>query len=924
MQGSLRDLAWQRLGRTDLVVTTAASFNGRLGAAMTVAAPDTIGSTASLIVVTGTVSHAASGRTATSVRIYGVDETFWAFHGVSPVALAGGEAAASHRLASDLGAADGDLLTVHARGPSEIPLVTLPGPRDAPPARIEVTKVRTLEPERLGEFTLQLEAGPVSALFVPLSRLQRELNLPGNVNTILVRDSSGDRATGEARPPIDRVRHAWLAGAALPDFGVRIRRVPGDRVMALEGLGGTIDPAIAARVQAALHRVQRPGVPALTYVATAIRAGDRSIPYSIVSAIDIDAYNRLSVPLGPPAPGTDAMSTGDPLVRGSLEVRVGRGGARIGRVQVTEAERRRDQASPVEPDPQPPSDAPVPEAASQGPLWLNEWAVADLGARAGDIVHIEYYVWTDRDGLEARQAAFTMQGVMPMMRIGGDRTLMPDFPGITNARDHGAWNPPFPVDRTQFRPLDEAYWARWRTSPKAFIPLEAGQQLWGTRFGDVTSIRFAVRDAEAVAAAVREEATGRIAIRPVRHDAGLAAAGGTRARWYLLALAASPALIALLLVYLAVDAGVERRARDAGVLAAIGLSTLRIRRAFFRESVGVLLVGVVVGIAGSIGYAGSLLHGLSLWWEGAAADSNLRLHVEPLPWIIGIAAASALATAAVWAGTGVLGGRSPRALMAGRARAETRRPRLAWRSSAPASLSLRIAAVLVIAAFAFALLNARVLRPDRAGLSPARESGTGGFALIAEADLPLMHDPNTSAGAVAVGLETDSMRDAHVVRVRLRPGDTTDWLAPYQPRHPRIAGVTPADLAGRFAFANPGNTPAGESPWQLLDQPLADDAVPAIVDRRTLTYVLGLRVGDTFSLAADGLTTVTFRVVASLEDSVLGSQILIGETAFVRLFPRDEGFPLWLIDAPQDRAGDLAAALEERGWRIRRLTPGDR
>ena len=90
-------------------------------------------------------------------------------------------------------------------------------------------------------------------------------------------------------------------------------------------------------------------MPALTYVANAIRVGKRSVPYSTVTAIDVDGYNRLSVPLGPPAPGTDEMSDGDPLVRGSLEVRVGRGGVRVGRVQVAEAERGRRQRSPSGP-----------------------------------------------------------------------------------------------------------------------------------------------------------------------------------------------------------------------------------------------------------------------------------------------------------------------------------------------------------------------------------------------------------------------------------------------------------------------------------------------------------------------------------------------------------------------------------------------
>ena len=75
------------------------------------------------------------------------------------------------------------------------------------------------------------------------------------------------------------MQRAWLAGAALPDHGVRIRRVPGDRVMAIEGLGGYISPDVVSRVLERTQPVAASGVPALTYVANAIRIGSRAVPY---------------------------------------------------------------------------------------------------------------------------------------------------------------------------------------------------------------------------------------------------------------------------------------------------------------------------------------------------------------------------------------------------------------------------------------------------------------------------------------------------------------------------------------------------------------------------------------------------------------------------------------------------------------------
>jgi ABC-type antimicrobial peptide transport system permease subunit len=976
VRASLRDLVLQRLGATDLVVSTATSFNGRLGAAMAVAAPDTVGQTASLIVVPGTVTHAETGRVAANVQVYGVDNGFWNFHGVPSVPLTGREAAVSESLAAELGAADGDALIVRASGSSDIPLATLQGRRDDAGVRIRLTKARTLEASRMGEFSLQPGQGPVAALFVPLSLLQRELTFAGRVNTILIHHGT---AHVPERPPIEAVQRAWLAGAALPDHGVRIRRVPGDRVMALEGLGGYISPDVVSRVSNALNRLQRPGVPALTYVANAIRVANRSVPYSTVTAIDVDGYNRLSVPLGPPAPGTDAMSDGNPLVRGSLEVRVGRGGVRVGRVQVAEAERRPPAPETGGQQARDPDGGAIPPPPSVGPVWLNQWAAEDLDARVGDAVQLEYFIWTDEGGLETRQTTLTMQGVLPMMRIGGDRTLTPDYPGITDAPDLGAWDPPFPVNLSLVRPKDEAYWDQWRAAPKAVVPLELGQRLWGSRFGDVSSIRFALRDAEAVAAAVREEVSSQIVVRPVRQEALAAAAGTTDFGEYFLYFSFFLVVSALLIAYLFFALGVEQRAREVGVLAAVGFSPARVRRHFLAEGTIVLLVGVVAGAAGAAAYAALIMFGLRTWWVDAVGTTNLRLHVEPVVLAAGAIGAAVAALAAIWFGARALSRRSPRALLAGGIDDARVTRRSVTRLAGPAMLAVAITligaaqagaigqvagffgaggallvsgllafgawvhrraegtaassvgsvwalgqthiawrptrTVLTVSLIAFAtfvLVAVVAFRREAAGTSLARDSGTGGFALLAESVVPLMHDPNAAAGRNSLGLDPAVLAHVQVTRLRLRPGDEASCLTLYQPRNPRIVGVNPTDLAGRFTFANPGSAASDASPWTLLDQELPDGEVPAIVDQTTLVYVLHLQVGDAFSFAPDGVNSVTLRIVAALADSVLQSEIIIGERQFVRLFPRHEGYRVWLIDAPAERAPELAATLEDR------------
>ena len=89
--------------------------------------------------------------------------------------------------------------------------------------------------------------------------------------------------------------------------------------------------------------------------------------------------------------------------------------------------------------------------------------------------------------------------MVPISGFAADRDLVPEYPGITESEDMSAWDPPFPVDLGRVRKEDEDYWHQYRTTPKAFIPLSIAQQLWGTRFGKLTSIRLQSEDKELTA-----------------------------------------------------------------------------------------------------------------------------------------------------------------------------------------------------------------------------------------------------------------------------------------------------------------------------------------------------------------------------------------------------------------------------------------
>ena len=129
-----------------------------------------------------------------------------------------------------------------------------------------------------------------------------------------------------------------------------------------------------------------------------------------------------------------------------------------------------------------------------------------------------------------------------------------------------------------------------------------------------------------------------------------------------------------------------------------------------------------------------------------------------------------------------------------------------------------------------------------------------------------------------------------------------DPLPAEEPAHRRARGVV-SDRA-RFTFAQSlaESNEERANPWLLLNRRFDDGAIPAIADQTSLTYVFHLALGNDFVLTPEGREPVRLRIVATLADSVLQSELIIGESQFVRLFPIAKGYRVWMIETPEARA----------------------
>jgi hypothetical protein len=227
--------------------------------------------------------------------------------------------------------------------------------------------------------------------------------------------------------------------------------------------------------------------------------------------------------------------------------------------------------------------------------------------------------------------------------------------------------------------------------------------------------------------------------------------------------------------------------------------------------------------------------------------------------------------------------------------------------------SRTVLCVALIAAATFIIVSVDAFR--RTGAAADRNSGTGGFPLVADSLLPIVHDVNTPEGREALNLNAANndaaLSDLKFVNFRVRPGDDTSCLNLYQPRNPRIVAPPESFLAeNRFAFQSSIDAQE-KNPWLLLNRGFSDGAIPVITDANSLTYVLHLKVGE--DLVVDhSPEPLRLRIVGALADSIFQSELLLSDKNFVRLFPEEQGYRFFLLDTSPAKAPEVAAVLEDR------------
>ncbi len=653
VRGSLRRLALDRLGRIDEILVVDRFFRQELAvelAAQPKFAETFATATPAILFPSGTVEWGdeAGRRRAGGVLVVGSTEELWKlgdaqWNETRPPGP--GEIVLNQPLADELGAKVGHRVILRLGKADQIPADSPLGRKTDRVQSIPSLTVTAIVPaQSLGRFSLQpMQTAPRNA-FVAIQTLQDDLEVTGRANAIVVAGKSLDG-------PLSADAHEALASMLQPrleDYGLALKHVlrnfkqddrdesifdyytlTSDRMM--------LDAASERKAMRALESLG--GQPVLTYLANLIEkveatpTGRKGIPYSTITAIDPAVGGPLVDVNGQPLP---------PLARDEIA--------------------------------------------------LTSWAAQDQQAKIGDRIRVTYFEPETTHGEEQEVSAdFRVAAIVPLAEPSkgytrrdpavftdrptpaNDPDLTPEVKGITDQATIADWDAPFPFSYDRIRDQDDTYWDHHRTTPKAFVSLATGRRLWGSRFGQATSIRIPA------AAGVTAESLESRLLDQLRRDGqrlgmdfqplraqGLAAASGTTP-FDLLFLLLSMFIIAaaLMLIWLLFRLGIEQRAAEIGTFLALGWTRQQVAWLLLAEGIVVAAVGAAIGVVGGVGYAWLMLTGLRTWWIGAISSPFLTLYVTPLSLALGYCAGLIVSALTIWFSIRGLRRVSARQLMAG-------------------------------------------------------------------------------------------------------------------------------------------------------------------------------------------------------------------------------------------------------------------
>jgi len=913
VRGSLRSLTEERLGTIQHALLADRFFP-----------PDILDrqNTVPAILLNGTMVAPQTQTRASKVNILGVPESFFTFWG--------GETAPrlnktsdqtfnaiviNEALQNELNVQAGDTLLVNIPHAADIHPEFLLGERDASAAiqslRLIVSEV--VPTENAGRFSLRSHQSLPLNAFIALPVLQKTLGQRDRVNVLFTAEAvpltSDDLALRMDALDLDIQEHD-------AHFDLRSQQY------LLKPIFSDLSLTVAAE-----NRI--PTLPTLTYLANTISAKGNTVPYSTIVALPTDEGKFFE----------------------------------LWKKNTTENEMEKD--SYVEDSHT--SDVVDLQGKSESlEIMLNTWTATDLRVGIGDEISVTYYRVGAVEEYITETALFRLRGILPIEGIAADRDLIPTFPGIHDTADMSEWESPFPINYALIRNKDEVYWDEYGATPKAFIPLKTGKQLWKNRFGDLTAIRFGIAPGEDLQATrtlfeneflkkIQPEQIG-FQFLALRSDGLQASTGATDFGMLFSSLSAFIIIAVALLVGMLFRIGVEQRSREIGILQAIGYPLKKIRRRFLSEGGIIAGIGSIFGCLLAVGYGQLMIYGLQTWWLPAIGTPFMELHIGGWSLLIGAIISLAVVMLSIRLTVHKVGKTSTVSLLAGKTdfidatavgKSKDQRMRfLRWLVAAIGFgvglwMEQPVVSLLFVALFVIGIgaevfdkwlksqnvpkqLNRMRFSVRNAARQPGRSKTCVITISIACCIIVAVganrHDtpPETEYAFVAES-SLPLHHNLNTPEGRFELGfseKASEFLSASEVIPFRVLPGEDVSCLNLYQPQKPQILGASDAmldkaPWMNLDLMSTESGkIPAIGDEKSLRWILHHNPDDDF-IVQDEFGKSLHLELETVVNSLFQSQLIISESNFTNYFPSQSGYRFFLIKTPPALQDETAQILEK-------------
>ncbi|RXQ89876.1 ABC transporter permease [Ancylomarina salipaludis] len=273
-------------------------------------------------------------------------------------------------------------------------------------------------------------------------------------------------------------------------------------------------------------------------------------------------------------------------------------------------------------------------------IHISSWLARDLSLKIGDSLKLDYFVIGPLRSLEEESRDFLVSGIFSEKTKKLDQAMMPSFPGLSNAGSCNDWEAGIPIDFSRIRDKDEAYWKKYKGTPKAMIGMSSALNMWSNKYGQYTAFRFH-KDALTLPLLKKEilkrlhPSMLNLTFISVRNQGENAANNMVDFGELFLSLSFFIIAAGILLTLLIYALNLENRNQETGILKGLGFNDRKILKIRFFESLPTIIFGGILGSLIGIAYNQAIIWGLNSVWQDVVRTNMIQLNVQVQTLIVG-------------------------------------------------------------------------------------------------------------------------------------------------------------------------------------------------------------------------------------------------------------------------------------------------